>query len=664
MTPNPTSREERKSRIVFLVMLGVALLATRWPDMAGQGFFGLWAGALGLLMVLFPPRVRSPRLWRVFGSLFLVAGLAPFLPMSWAGETQGWRAEFEAISGMDTGGLSVAQPWLALESWFAAALLVAGTVFLAGHRAGQEDQWRLALVFAGALALLTVWAMSVRESSPIFGFFPNRNHTATMLATGFLASLGLLAQGARARHLWQIAVGLAALGIFATALIGWNESRAGLFLVVAGLVIWLVAVGPSYLKGAVGKVILLAVIAAGGAFLMLDSTLKSRWAQTIDKVQSKAIQDGGVGSRAEARPESLAAASDAPLDLRLPVFEDTLSMIVNEPWTGVGAGQFRYVFPQYRVTSAIANQPDAVHPESDWLMVAAETGAASAVFLGLAVIAAAWYAFRALCRGRQRALRAGLLAAAVLLPLHGVFDVPGHRAAPVMIAVWLAVLSLPPKEPDPDSSQWLGRPVSGANTRRWRLAGFLVLAIGTVMLVFHVNSSPLMPSAHVAARFAEINRLYHAETRRMEAARDAGHDPLPAPGEPDLLEDALAETNSALWIAPLDPALHFARAALSLHYDDKQDQVAAGFNSRAHLIPFRVFLPLEHAAAWAELDPDAATASLEEAMRRARDFERRFPDSRHGLKDLSERAAHAARKNPSLLASAVRAGLIEAPPID
>ena len=53
----------RGSALVFGGLLLLVLLAVAFPQMAPQGLQGiLWAGS-GLLMILWPPVVRLPRLW-------------------------------------------------------------------------------------------------------------------------------------------------------------------------------------------------------------------------------------------------------------------------------------------------------------------------------------------------------------------------------------------------------------------------------------------------------------------------------------------------------------------------------------------------------------------------------------------------------------------------
>jgi O-antigen ligase len=66
------------------------------------------------------------------------------------------------------------------------------------------------------------------------------------------------------------------------------------------------------------------------------------------------------------------ARQEVAVDFRMSVFGDAVKLIRDFPVTGVGLGSFAGAFSQYRDRSA--TEAVALHPESDWLMFAAEAG--------------------------------------------------------------------------------------------------------------------------------------------------------------------------------------------------------------------------------------------------------------------------------------------------
>jgi O-antigen ligase len=640
--PEPATPAERAARLVMLGLLALAGLACRWPEMATQGWAGLLAGGLGLLMLARVPQSQLPRGSCLAAGVVAVAGAAAFLPASWAG-SPAWRGEIVAL-GQPLGDRITTQPALAAEAFAGTLLMLAAALFTLGHHVGTTDRWRLALVLCAWFGGLLALALWLHQPDKPFGFFPNRNHTATLVAMGLVVAAGTLLQGIRNHSLPGIVVALAGLGVCLFALFGRNESRAGLFLAAAGLALWLAALGREAWRGHGGKALLLLLLAGVGTFLAVDSRVKERWRETWEKVES---------ARAAEQPDSLVAAATGrseealALDFRLPVFRDTLQMIRAEPWCGAGPGQFRAVFPHYRVASAVANEADAAHPESDWLMLTAESGAAAAAGLAAGLVLVAVPAWRGLRRGRQRALRAAFLAAALLLPLHGFFDVPGHRAGPLLVALVLAGLALPPRRDE----EMQARRVARAG---WRVVGALLLAAGVGLFAAHVQGRMFLPSTRVAGALAAIDRHYRADQARIAERTAAGRDPLPAPGEADPLEAALDVAADAIAIAPLDPRLHFARAILALQYDDKEELAAQAFSVQARLIPSRISVPLLQAAAWAEFDAGRAAAALAEAARRAARLDGGSP-GRHSAR-LRHQIADLARRNNAFAKVAAEPG--------
>ena len=230
-------------------MLLLVLLAIAFPQMSPQGLQGiLWTGA-GLMMLLWPPVVRLPRVWGWLVAGFLLFSLAGFLPREWF-HASSWRGDLEKL-GLDTGGSQFVQAGLAVEVvvGFAATSVVA--LFVLGHRVGSPCHQRLALGFALGVGALTTVALFLHKPAELFGFFPNRNHTATLLVMGTFAGLGSLAHAIRRQDSWKILLSVMPVSVCLYALHAVSESRAGVVLVFAGFVLWTILIGFRHLQGGI-----------------------------------------------------------------------------------------------------------------------------------------------------------------------------------------------------------------------------------------------------------------------------------------------------------------------------------------------------------------------------------------------------------------------------
>lgn len=590
---------------------------------------GLLFTAAGLLMLVFRPRAALPRSWWLLAGLFLVGAALAFLPAGWFGLPP-WRDSLAAL-GVATGPLQAMQPRHAGETLavFAVALVVA--LWLAGHRTDPPRLARAVLWFSLAVAGYAVASYVRHRNAPgaSFGFFPNRNHSATLLAMGSVCGVASTVQAIRDKRWGLLAAALAAGGLCLWATLAWSASRAGVLLLAAGLLVWLACLGPRYLGRHAARALGLLVVLVAGAFLIADSQVKQRLAassEKIDDIQAEPADKPTLDQLGE-------------VDFRVPVWRDTVAMIAAAPWSGVGAGQFATVFPQYRRHTTVANDSDCAHPESDWLWLAAETGVpATLALLALAGVAA-WYALRHTLNGRRRALRAGCLAGALLLAIHAFFDVPGHRIPLAWAAALLFSLSLP--APDETRSR---RPPG------WplRLAGAAVLAAGVWLLGSAYSLAP--PPALVAGPAArtEAQRLFREDRELQLATEAAGKTYEPPPGQ-DRLEQALALLKRTAATLPLDRRLWRLRGFLALHFDDPDyDNFAKrAFAIERALDPTWVRGPLEQGLAWAPIDPEQAASLWAEALARARQLDRQHPDRQSESATLAQ-IARLTRGNPPL----------------
>jgi len=640
-----SASDERSSGKVFAATLLLVLMAVALPEMAPQGLQGiLWTGA-GLLMILWPPVVRVPRVWGWLAAGFVLFSLVGFLPREWF-HIAPWRGDLEAL-GLDTGTHAFVQSGLAVEvmAGFAATTLVA--LFLLGHRVDSRYHLRLALGFALGVGAWTTVALMLHQPGKSFGFFPNRNHTATLLVMGTMTGIGCLAHAIRRKDPWKILLSAPPVAVCLYALHAVSESRAGVVLVFAGFVLWIVLSGFRQLRGSVGKALILLIIAVAGTFLIVDSTAKKRLTTSVEKLSVPAPVTGDKPENPFAEGASTGPAISA--DGRIAIFHDTLEMIRHESWTGVGPGQFAQVFPQYRERIDASNDAKCLHPESDWLMMVAEIGWPSTLCLAAGVIVVFVTSVRLARRGRSRFLRMGCVVAALLLCLHGIFDVPGHRVGLAWAAALLLALSL--RSETTSDSDFAAGP-SRLSRHCWRGLGLVLAVVGILLVHAQWSQRSVLPSEQVRQCMIEAKKLYDQDQAAYDRAKADGRDYQPAPSE-DPLEIALLRLGQAVNVTPLDPYPHFVRGSLALHYDDKQAIAEKSFAIQRRLDPTRVNLPMEQARAWNVQDPRQVTSLWKEALRRAATEDSRHPNSSFGVANTYQRVLETASKDDSLTTAAL-----------
>ncbi len=615
-----------------ILFAGNFLVAGPW-----MGFHGLFLGSIGLLMWWRPPVVALPRVWWIFAMVFGVGCGAAFLPVGWIGSPP-WRAHLEAI-GVQTGGQVAIQARQAAESVGLILITLLIGLWLAGQRAsaGQLRRWALAFTVGVAgyaiAARLVLDVPHAGQAAGHFGFFPNRNHSATYLAMGTICGLGCTLQALRDRRMPAMVVALVATAVCLWAVAGWSISRAGVVLVASGVGVWLAMLGPRYLGRNGGRVLALIALAGGGLFFIADSGVKDRIAKTAEKAGTVWAKPTEPDATGQAKPD---ITSSHELDFRIPTALDTLDLIRDFKWTGIGAGQYIYVFPQYRNRTAVANDSDNHHPESDWLWMTAETGIPATLALAALVAAAAWWAGRDIRNGRDRAVRAGCLAAALLVPLHGLFDVPGHRITLALGAAFLFALSLRTEVGKP-FSKWSSRVVA---------TGIITIAAFLIVAQWFGGPPPALAAADTA--LAQARQLY-AEDRALQLTPQANSVPgQPDGDEEDLLEKGLEILANAETIAPLDRSVRRYQGFLALHFDDLLETVHRSYEIERELDPTWIDAPLQQALSWSNKNLDETRMLWSEAIRRAKSL-----DHRNHRDSVFENRTHAkireqGRANPAL----------------
>ncbi len=163
--------------------------------------------------------------------------------------------------------------------------------------------------------------------------------------------------------------------------------------------------------------------------------------------------------------------ADISSNLRWQIFHDTLRLIRNSPWCGIGFGNFEPIFAIFRDASLGGTR--ALHPESDWLWLWTELGWPGVVLIivGITLLVSRAFPLRA---GTNQGYRLATLIAALLFAIDGIVDVSGHQVGTAFAAVFLLGLSV-------------HRPLS-LKRSRWtpilfRFVGLVLLAAGLSLVV-------------------------------------------------------------------------------------------------------------------------------------------------------------------------------------
>ena len=400
--------------------------------------------AIVALMVAAPPASGPGKKWTLAVLALLALAGTGFLPAGWFYDAP-WRAKVDAV-GIALPATLSPQPRLTLDAWllFAAGIAWTGWLMSGAWDAPSRRIAARCLVLGSlvlAVLVLVQWRTGWRPpgwlADGALGPFPNRNHTAHVLALGGVIAVGCAAdamrRGAKRALPWLLvtAVVLAALAAV--------YSRGGILMFFCALGIWNASVAWSRRSWKILLLGLSALSIAASAVLVFGGPIAGRFA-------------GGANSGE---------------DFRFLIWKDTFALIAASPWCGAGLGNFAGLFPFFRDASLI--QSAVIHPESDWFWLVVEIGWAGAA-LALAGVALAAAGAFPLVRGTQRRIRSAALAASIAAVLHGFVDVPGHRLGSVLAATF--VLALSRRAAAPSASPAFA-------VTFWRVCGLALVALGT-----------------------------------------------------------------------------------------------------------------------------------------------------------------------------------------
>jgi hypothetical protein len=558
---------------------------------------GLMFTVMGGVMLSSQSVTTLPRWAWVLAALVAVLSLSAFTPVAWGGGMSEWRVALEEL-GVNTGSLKVVQAHQALEQWAVMVLGGGVALWLGGRRSTSPLVPALTLVVGVAVYALVSRVLQM-EDAGIFGFFPNRNHTATLLAMASLVGLGCCVECVKERRKILVVVGVLATVLVLWALMAWSSSRAGFVLLLVGGLLWLPLLGRRYLTHRVANVLTTMVFLTIIALTARESELTERLMSSGEKAMVQVVEqrEGEMNGDRSSLEE---------IDFRIPTWMDTVDCLKSEWVRGFGPGQFRYAFPHYRVRTARAGYSRSIHPESDWLWLAAEVGLPAMTVLAGLVAGLGWFCWKRSTAGRSfKAARLGCLVGSLLLLVHSGFDVPAHRLPLLWLAALLMGMALPAH----------GRRCSANLTLRIKILGGVVLVAGAWLLAASVGWAPTLANEAAPRARVMAERLYQQDSALVKAAEldGDGLDEL----DDALLVEAIQVLEAVELAAPLDPDVWKMRADLALQFDDRIEAAKRGQAVERILLPNAVEIPLNQAESWGTFDLQTTAWLWREALRRS-----------------------------------------------
>lgn len=433
--PPPERRKIASGVLPALIIYGLivvtAPLAFGAVDRITQiVLLGLFAVGLWLRPVVILP--LSPWGNRLAITFLLVLLLKEFAPAAWFGSAH-WRSFLVENFNLELPWTHNPEPARALDgllSLIGAALWFAWVRTLASDRSSRPI---LAWALVASAAVVTAVAFATRNLDPQaiygirftpgwtgFGPFPNRNHTADLLAMGFVLACGCTAWETSRKH-WPGVVGGIIMAVISFCGLLATQSRGGLIAGAFGIACFVVLV---FIKVRSKRVVGIAIagILAASALAMLFG------AEVFGRFHSK---EGGSVSNM----------------MRLHIWQDALQVWKDAPIFGHGLKTFPQIIGLYQ-TLRLEDQV-ILHPESSWLLWLVELGAVL-VFIGAAALAVfLWRHLRvAFTRDRGFFLRAGAMSAFAVLLMHSFIDIPAHRWGTLGFALATLAIACPLRVPE------------------------------------------------------------------------------------------------------------------------------------------------------------------------------------------------------------------------
>lgn len=566
------SRTESTSKPRAIAITAIALLGPLFgiaTDVRGQALLLM---ALSALLIFAPPRRSPGAVWSILFLAIFAIGLTAFLPGHWFPIPE-WRRQLTSDFRVSLPDTLSPQPWVSVH---ALCLLFAGLTFalyVVTLSWGPQTRRQVARWYVGGIMILAVLALvalmagqkipfwpKVLNAANGFGFFPNRNQTANVLALAGILSTALAFDAFERRRKggWFWIVSVVTLG----AAIVQTSSRGGVLVMLGGITAWVtLSIALSISRKSASLVV-------AGTALLLTAFM---------------VFGGSTLERFQRLPEATRS------DYRVVIQKDALQLASSAPWLGQGLGNFAPVFAMAREASADQNR--AIHPESDWLWVAVEMGWPAAALFLVAVLV--WLRQSLpLSRGSDRALRSAALVCGVAFAFHSLVDVSGHRPGSAWPAILIAGLAIGPRRNE-ETRLWVA-PV-------FRLLGIVVGIIAT----WWFTSSFSDRVDRVAPTLATVSKLTDRIAQRVLEKQHTA---------------AVTTAEEALRINPLNADLYYQRAVARIGVDFSVAAVAWDFGTARFLEPRWAELCVSEGRIWMEAGQELfAVDAWIEALRRAGD---------------------------------------------
>lgn len=575
------------SLVAHLLLLVGAAGAVFLAGGSPEGSLGVFLILAGIALVGCPPQARVDwKYWGLGAGMALAASLA-LLPYRWFPEPS-WRPRLLG-AGVPLGSSVTTMPEETL--FWVSVLAMTAIVGLQGlaQPLRSKSLLLLTVLAVGVCALYsglaiyvakTGWEYPFDANPDNFGFFANGNQTSTFLVMGCMLAIGVLGSAFGGRHWFAGALAAAGLAICGTGLIFFTTSRGGLISLVVGTIFWIGGLGAGYRSKPLLVSFVAVFIAVGILFLSSQSAVQQRILQLVG-LEKPPKTVATATAKLQASPAS--AEERVSLDTRLLIFWDTLSMIGDAPLTGTGLGSFRWIGPQYR--ERLLWESPLQHPESDWLMLAAEAGIPAVLLLLLGIgllVKRVWPQ-----RGHPYwPLRWGILCAALAALLHGFVDVPAHRPA---LGWWILVLG------------GMGLQIFPRQAfRSSRLQHGLFVLAGCGTLAFGIH---LVRSAWLGGPSSALTDMRRADFEIAERRLD-GKWP-----------EAATAARMAIKRWPLHGGPYFALGSTLLKLGGHEDEVDSLFRAQRLIYRDSPDIAIQQGEAWGEIDPGKAADLFLEAVR-------------------------------------------------
>ena len=395
---------------IFILLIVVAPLAFGAVDRIVQ--IGLLL-LLALGVCIFPPAVARPS---PLGNRLIIASVAilllkEFAPAAVFGSTV-WRKTLTESFGLVFPWTHNPEPSRGLDGLLAGVVAIVWFLWVRMIAINRDHRNVMIWGMLASAAIVSVVSFATRGIDPQaiyglrytpgwvgFGPFPNRNHTACFLAMGIALGAGCVAW-AGSRKKFPLMAAALVLSFLAFAGLLATQSRGGIIVAFSGIVLFLVLVLFRF-----PSVRTLSI--AAGTILMMGAVGVGFGAQVIGRFTSK--ETGDVSTR-----------------MRIHIWEDTIRVWKDAPLFGHGVGSFTQIFPIYQEVTT--GESIVLHPESSWLQWLVELGALPVLFCAIVTCAYVIPRIRvAYAANRSIFMRAGPFAAAAVLLVHSIFDVPAHR---------------------------------------------------------------------------------------------------------------------------------------------------------------------------------------------------------------------------------------------